>query len=60
MHRSQTHSVVVLVVIVLPILALVHKNRTLRGLLLLGATGLTIRRVGLVWKLHASILALAQ
>lgn len=41
-HRSQTHSVVVLVIIVLPILALVHKNRTVRGLLLLGATGLTI------------------
>jgi len=38
-HRSLTHSILILALITLPILALTHRNRTLRNLTLLGIIG---------------------
>ena len=39
MHRSLTHSIVIFAVIILPILALVHRNKKLTSLALVGAVG---------------------
>jgi len=58
-HRSQTHSVVVLVVIVLPMLAPVHKKSPEGPIVALSYWANDSSVAGIVWQFHASILVVA-